>query len=395
MITEAKEMIGNAKWYLGYSNKSLVPDDVTNGEYYIGGYIAIENGFSNVVEGIAEIPGIGKDDMKVRCVAINDGTGNGTALFATIDCIGITNADIKFVNDEDKLIGYGRLLGDKTIFLYIHSVMFLPEYQGKHIAKSLMLEHLKEAKLKYNVNVIEFIPMQVYLFKDSPKDRRKFLDILISQLKPNYMYNLNLYLKTLEQRNNYLKQIKLENKSADFLDIWDEKLSEYAEKVYNYRLDFINKIKEKIIVVHNTITENKEKINIEYISDFLNRKDFVNKLKNNRQADIIKGYTNKGIHRDDFYMYIDENLINIYGSQGQHRTAILSLKMSELKVICDEIGESPILLLDDFMSELDDKRIKNFLENISDTQVLITGTDKISIENLNFNVYNVKNGKII
>lgn len=85
----------DAQWNLGYSNASLIPDDYSNGTYYIGGYIAIENGFSNVVEGIAEIPGIGKDDMKVRCVAINDGTDNGTVLFATVDCIGITNADIK------------------------------------------------------------------------------------------------------------------------------------------------------------------------------------------------------------------------------------------------------------------------------------------------------------
>ncbi len=85
----------DAQWNIGYANTSLIPDDYSNGTYYIGGYIAIENGFSNVVEGIAEIPGIGKDDMKVRCVAINDGTDNGTALFATIDCIGITNADIK------------------------------------------------------------------------------------------------------------------------------------------------------------------------------------------------------------------------------------------------------------------------------------------------------------
>ncbi len=90
--TSAKD---DAQWNLGYANESLIPDDYSNGTYYIGGYIAIENGFSNVVEGIAEIPGIGKDDMKVRCVAINDGTDNGTTLFATIDCIGITNADIK------------------------------------------------------------------------------------------------------------------------------------------------------------------------------------------------------------------------------------------------------------------------------------------------------------
>ena len=89
------EADADARWNIGYSNASLIPDDYSNGTYYIGGYIAIENGFSNVVEGIAEIPGLGKDDMKVRCVAINDGTDRGTALFATVDCIGITNADIK------------------------------------------------------------------------------------------------------------------------------------------------------------------------------------------------------------------------------------------------------------------------------------------------------------
>ncbi len=90
--TEAEE---DAQWNIGYANASLIPEDYSNGTYYLGGYIAIENGFTNVVEGISEIPGIGLDDMKVRCVAINDGTDNGTALFATIDCIGITNADIK------------------------------------------------------------------------------------------------------------------------------------------------------------------------------------------------------------------------------------------------------------------------------------------------------------
>lgn len=89
----------DARWNIGYSNASLIPNDYSNGTYYIGGYIAIENGFSNVVEGIAEIPGLGKDDMKVRCVAINDGTDRGTALFATIDCIGITNADIKDIRE--------------------------------------------------------------------------------------------------------------------------------------------------------------------------------------------------------------------------------------------------------------------------------------------------------
>ena len=252
----------------------------------------------------------------------------------------------------------------------------------------------KLSELLGNMNVVIFTPDDINILKDGPAQRRRFLDIFISQLRPNYVYCLNMYLKALEQRNNYLKQIKFENKSEDFLDIWDEKIADYAEKVFKYRFEFIEKIKNKIKSVHNIITENNEDISIEYVSDFVNKEDFLKKLKNNRKLDVLKGYSTKGIHRDDFNIYINENLVNIYGSQGQHRTAILSLKMSELKVIYDEIGENPILLLDDFMSELDEKRRNNFLRNINDTQVLVTCTDKFMLEKNNFNLYNVKKGKI-
>ena len=109
----------------------------------------------------------------------------------------------------------------------------------------------------------------------------------------------------------------------------------------------------------------------------------------------MRGATTKGIHKDDFIIYLNNNNVSIYGSQGQNRTAILSLKMSELQVIKDEIGENPILLLDDFMSELDEQRKKNFLENIRNAQVIITCTEKIDIENLNCLSYNIHDGKII
>ena len=117
-------------------------------------------------------------------------------------------------------------------------------------------------------------------------------------------------------------------------------------------------------------------------------------LKERRKLDIIKGFTTKGIHRDDFLIYINGKETSVYGSQGQNRTAMLSLKLSELNVVYDEIGEYPILLLDDFMSELDSKRRKSFLENVRDTQVIITCTEKISIENLKTFMYNVKKGKV-
>ena len=195
----------------------------------------------------------------------------------------------------------------------------------------------KLSELLGNIHLVIFTPDDIGILKGSPQNRRRFLDIMISQLRPNYVNIYNLYLKTLEQRNNYLRQIKEQNKEKE---------------------------------------------------------EFLKLLKERRKLDIIKGFTTKGIHRDDFLIYINGKETSVYGSQGQNRTAMLSLKLSELNVVYDEIGEYPILLLDDFMSELDSKRRKSFLENVRDTQVIITCTEKISIENLKTFMYNVKKGKV-
>ena len=264
--------------------------------------------------------------------------------------------------------------------------------------KQIYLNGIKLKKLSEllgNINIVIFTPDDIHILKGGPQNRRKFLDIMISQLRPNYMHILSLYLKTLEQRNNYLKQIKTEKKDENLLEIWDEKLIEYGCKIFEYRKEFIEKIKEKIKDIHKEITDNKEDIEIKYFSDASTRQNFINELKSRRKLDIIKGFTTKGVHRDDFIVYINGKEIESFGSQGQHRTAILSLKLSELQVIYDDIGEYPILLLDDFMSELDNKRRKNFLDNIKNIQVIITCTEKISLENLNYFSYNVIDGKII
>lgn len=252
----------------------------------------------------------------------------------------------------------------------------------------------KLSELLGNINTVIFTPDDINILKGGPQNRRRFLDIMISQLRPNYMYNLNLYLKTLEQRNNYLRQIREEKKEENLLEIWDEKLAEYAINIYQYRKEFIDKIKNKIDKIHNEITDNKEEFEIKYITECSNKEDFLKLLKSRRKLDIIKGFTTKGIHRDDFMIYINKKQLDIYGSQGQHRTAILSLKLSELNIVYDEIGEYPILLLDDFMSELDQKRRNHFLEKIKNTQVIITCTEKINIENKNILIYNVKSGQV-
>ncbi len=257
--------------------------------------------------------------------------------------------------------------------------------------KSISVNGVKLNKLSEllgNINIVIFSPEDINLLKDESAVRRKFLDMMISQLRKNYIYNLNNYKKNLEQKNNYLKS---RNISDDMLDVYDEKLAEYSENVYQYRNEFIEKIKEKIKEIHSNITD--EDISIVYKTDCESKEKCLEKLKKNRERDKYRGFSSVGCHRDDFKILINGDEVDIYGSQGQNRTAILSLKMAELEVINDEIGEYPILLLDDFMSELDQERITNFLKSINNIQVIITCTEKINLEN-STNFY-VNNGEIL
>ena len=262
--------------------------------------------------------------------------------------------------------------------------------------KEIFMNHVKIKKMSQilgNMNIVLFSPEDMNIIKNGPANRRKFLNMLISQLRPNYIYYYNLYLKTLEQRNGYLKNAN-NNINEELLDIYDEKLAEYAINIYQYREEFIGKIKEKIEDIHKSITQENEIIKIAYISDCAEKEKYLNQLKETRNQDIARGYTSLGIHRDDLYFYINGKKIDTYGSQGQQRTSILSLKLAELELVKDEIGEYPILLLDDFMSELDNQRRQNFLKNIKDTQIIITCTEDIYLENVKINRYEVKEGKV-
>ena len=259
--------------------------------------------------------------------------------------------------------------------------------------KTFFINGIKQKKISDiigKINIVLFYPDNIDIIKGGPAERRRFLDIMISQLKPNYIHILNKYLKTLDQRNAYLKQIKFDNKSKDMLEIWDESLSRLSYQIYTYRSEYIQKIKEKIKVIHNKITncgQQDEKIEISFISSGKSQKDFYENLLRNRENDIRKGYTSTGSHRDDFDIYINDKKVNVYGSQGQQRTSVLSLKLTELNIIQDEIEEPPILLLDDFMSELDENRRNNLTNAIENNQVFITCTDKILVEEKNNTIY--------
>ena len=149
-----------------------------------------------------------------------------------------------------------------------------------------------------NIHTVIFTPDDINILKGGPQNRRKFLDIMISQLRPNYMHIYNLYKKTLDERNNYLKKIKKEGSNENLLELWDEQLIKYGKIIADYRKEFIDKIKDKIKIIHNNITGNKEEIKINYISDCLDENKYKEILKERRKLDIIKGFTTKGIHRD-------------------------------------------------------------------------------------------------
>jgi DNA replication and repair protein RecF len=250
--------------------------------------------------------------------------------------------------------------------------------------KTFFINDVKQNKVSDiigKINIVIFTPDDIEIIKDGPQRRRKFIDMMISSLKPNYIHLLNSYNKILEQRNNYLRQIKLENKNPNMLEIWDEQLAEYSFKIYEYRKYYIEKISENIEVFHNLITKSgKDSIKIKYISNIKDKNSFLENLKKSREIDIKRGFTAIGIHRDDFIIYINNKPVSIFGSQGQQRTLVLTLKLCELEIIKEEVGEMPILLLDDFMSELDEVRRKSFLDNITGSQVIITCTDKMNIE---------------
>ena len=266
--------------------------------------------------------------------------------------------------------------------------------------KTFFINDIKQKKISEiigKINLVLFYPDNIDIIKGSPQDRRKFLDIMISQLKPNYLHLLNRYNKTLNQRNIYLKQIKFDNKNINMLDIWDESLAELSFQIYKYRKEYLDKIKNIIPKIHNNITncgKEEEIININYLNSADNKEDYLEKLINNRNIDIKRGFTSVGIHRDDFEVFINDKKVNVYGSQGQARTTVLSLKLAELNIIYDEIGEEPILLLDDFMSELDENRRTNLSKAINNNQVFITSTDKFDIDKEEKSYYYIENAKL-
>ena len=270
---------------------------------------------------------------------------------------------------------------------------------GKKAIQINKIKIKKIGELFGNFNVVMFSPEDLKIIKDSPGVRRKFIDMELCQLNPKYYYNLVQYNKVLNERNSILRN---KNINKDILDVYDMQLVEFGYNIIIDRLEYIKKLNKYSTKIHSDITSGKEKIEFKYIStikDLENIKEnFYSLLEKNRVRDCERGITSVGPHRDDFTVLINDIDTKSYGSQGQQRTAVLTIKFSSLKIIKELTGEHPVLLLDDVLSELDFSRKRYILSTIGDIQTIITCT---GIEDLyeylddKSKVFKVKDGEIL
>lgn len=232
------------------------------------------------------------------------------------------------------------------------------------------------SELLEKILIVVFSPDDLKIVKGDPEKRRRFIDRELSQIRPSYYSDIYSYRRALMQRNALLKD---RNAKAESFEIWDGKLAETGERVIVKRDGFIKKLNRISKEIHNSITDGKESLEIKYDSSLQlseNLKEvFFQKLKQDIKKDILKGNTETGPHRDDLKILIDGNDIRKYGSQGQQRTAALSLKLAELELIKEETGEDAVLLLDDVLSELDGERQNFLLKSFENVQLFITAAE--------------------
>ena len=265
------------------------------------------------------------------------------------------------------------------------------------------VNHLKQSRLSDyigHMNVILFAPEDLQLVKGGPALRRKFIDLELGQIKPLYLSDLSNYNHILKQRNAYLKTS--EKVDLTYLSVLDQQLADFGSRVIQHRIDFIKKLEVFAQAKHLDISQQKESLTLSYLSTIpftegVNILDsFLTELEKSRKRDLFKKNTGVGPHRDDLSFFI--NGMNAhYGSQGQHRSLVLSLKLAEIELMKEVTREYPILLLDDVMSELDNERQMKLLETISEKiQTFVTTT---SLEHLHtlpneLKIFHVSNGTL-
>lgn len=247
------------------------------------------------------------------------------------------------------------------------------------------------------MNFVFFSPEDLNIIKNGPSERRRFMDLELSQLDKLYLKDLTSYNRIVNQRNKLLKDASFQPSLLDTLDIWDMQLISYGKKIISRRKQFIQEVNEIIEEVHSKLTGGKEKIILSYESG-CGTLSLEEAVLRNRERDIKMKSTSAGPHRDDICFRIGDIDIRRFGSQGQQRTAALSLKLSEIELVKKIIKDTPVLLLDDVLSELDKNRQNYLLDSIHDIQTLITCTGVDEFVNHRFainKIFHVQSGHVI
>jgi DNA replication and repair protein RecF len=258
------------------------------------------------------------------------------------------------------------------------------------------------------LNVVMFAPEDLDIVKGNPSIRRRFLDMEIGQVHPAYLYECAQYQKILQQKNNLLKQMRSSDSiSLAMLDVWNEQLAAHGVKMMKKRQSFIKKLQEWAQKIHHGITNGLEDLQIVYVPSLSVSEEeqesvlfdqFMIKLSQMKDQEIRRGVTLVGPHRDDLLFYINNKEVQTYGSQGQQRTTALSLKLAEIELIREEVGEYPVLLLDDVLSELDQFRQTQLIQTFQNkvqTFITTTGLESVHLDQVNHaKVYHVSNGNV-
>lgn len=254
----------------------------------------------------------------------------------------------------------------------------------------------KASELFGIINIVFFSPEDLNIIKNGPGERRRFIDLELSQLDKVYLNNLSNYNRIVNQRNHLLKEIDYNKGALETLDIWDMQLIQYGNKIIERRQKFIEEINKIISNIHKKLTGNREDIKIVY-EPSNGALSFEQALLKNKEKDLRIKSTSVGPHRDDIAFLVSDIDIRKYGSQGQQRTAALSLKLSEIELVKQSIHDTPVLLLDDVLSELDKYRQNYLLDSIHDIQTLITctGVDEFVNHRFSINkVFHVQSGQV-
>ncbi|QOR66668.1 DNA replication/repair protein RecF [Cytobacillus suaedae] len=270
------------------------------------------------------------------------------------------------------------------------SLQLVVSKKGKK-AKSNHLEQKKLSQYVGSMNVVMFAPEDLNLVKGSPQVRRRFIDMEIGQVSPVYLHDLSQFQKILGQRNQYLKLLQMKRQTDQtMLDVLTDQLIEVAVKIIAKRFEFLRLLQKWAEPIHNGISRGLETLEIMYkpsveVSEDVQLSKIIEayeeKFAKIRDRELDRGITLAGPHRDDLAFNVNGKDVQTYGSQGQQRTTALSLKLAEIELIYSEIGEYPILLLDDVLSELDDYRQSHLLNTIQGkVQTFVTTT---SVEGIN------------